>query len=314
MSKTRAIISMITISLLLITSACGSKDGAKTDSSISSNTSESAESVQVQLPKEYTIYYMQMMEAQSAPEAKAGIVVKHLSRTFEIGTLIEDVEESADEQKKSFSISGKNYEVQFEKTRKNELYDSEDPLLSKCGIWYEYEGDNTSRVTAKFNKEGKLILLVDFSVDMSIDEDFSNEDAKNRAEEIAKELYGNDVLEKYPIIEIDRGQTTGVRVFFYASIAGRKAEEFIMIVLNGKGELCALNAKTMGYFDPLAKRITEEHIASAENKLLEAFPTYYIVDDEVKMIVIDAKGQGYICQNIRSEEEQKAHHVYINLE
>ena len=141
----------------------------------------------------------------------------------------------------------------------------------------------------------EIALFLDYEVSRNIDGDFSADEAKQAAEILFTQLYGEDFLDDY---EYDKTATTNDEsekthyLYYKRTVWGFETDDYIMIRYNFNGELVAFNAYGKGMMEFAEEDLTKEDIEGAIAAVTETFSdTWYIGNSK---ITLDSEGDYYL--------------------
>lgn len=141
----------------------------------------------------------------------------------------------------------------------------------------------------------EIALFLDYEVSENIDGDFSADEAKQAAEILFTQLYGEDFLDDY---EYDKTATTNDEsekthyLYYKRTVWGFETDDYIMIRYNFNGELVAFNAYGKGMMEFAEEDLTKEDIEGAIAAVTETFSdTWYIGNSK---ITLDSEGDYYL--------------------
>ena len=141
----------------------------------------------------------------------------------------------------------------------------------------------------------EIALFIDYEVSRNIDGDFSADEAKQAAEILFTQLYGEDFLDDY---EYDKTATTNNEsekthyLYYKRTVWGFETDDYIMIRYNFNGELVAFNAYGKGMMEFAEEDLTKEDIEGAIAAVTETFSDSWLIGNH--KIVLDAEGDYYL--------------------
>ena len=141
----------------------------------------------------------------------------------------------------------------------------------------------------------EIALFLDYEVSRNSDGDFSADEAKQAAEILFTQLYGEDFFDDY---EYDKTATTNDEsekthyLYYKRTVWGFETDDYIMIRYNFNGELVAFNAYGKGMMEFAEEDLTKEDIEGAIAAVTETFSdTWYIGNSK---ITLDSEGDYYV--------------------
>ena len=203
-------------------------------------------------------------------------------------TTVERTEGAPDEI--SVRLNGKDVVLKYMRTLSNELVSND--KFAYLGICDEYRWGEE---TIEFNPNTKEVqFYVNTGVDKSIDGDFTDEQAKQEAEKILVELYGENALEYYTFemfMSSDTEDTKTRSVLYVKKVFGYSSEDDVLIKFNRKGELISVNAKKRRTMEHAENDITQTQIEQAVAIMKKEYPKWNMT---IPQLLIDAEGDYYL--------------------
>ena len=220
---------------------------------------------------------------------------------------------------KSFSISGKNYELEYFGSRSSALASSDQIELRPYGKVDRYSkpGD----YVADFSSEnGQLRFFLDFQVDQLAEGDFDEEGAVAASKAILADIYGNECLEYYadsPAVSnsvTERNNTLVIK--FIKSVGGYPTNDEIEFCFNKRGELISVNANQHGLAKPFVNQYSVAQLQAAENELNKYFNSqvYSVASDTILLINSDGECYLEIFATYQVDSSSHTRAFYINVE
>ena len=175
--------------------------------------------------------------------------------------------------------------------------------FESVGKYIIYESAD-KEITAKISATNQEV--VQFSngrVEKKVDGDFTAEEAKQAADELLAEMYGESFLDEYECTETNTTDNQRYKmhsVYYTRKAFGLATEEYIFVDYNFKGELLLVNATRKGLMEFAEEDLTKEDIEGAIAAVTETFSdTWYIGNSK---ITLDSEGDYYlmICCNFVS--------------
>ena len=143
------------------------------------------------------------------------------------------------------------------------------------------------------------------------------EQAEAKADDIIKQLYGEDVLDSYKhsdTIETKDGSSKHYTVVYKRYIHGCPTDDSILISIDKGGEFLSVNAITKGLFLNSEKEITKKEAEAAIAALNSAFAENWSLGEP--SLTRDSKGDYYVeCLIYRNNNGQsESLQIYINVQ
>ena len=167
--------------------------------------------------------------------------------------------------------------------------------FDSLGKYVKYESDD-KEVRVEISAATKTIVYFDNGLaENKAIGNFTAEEAKQAAEALLCEMYGESFLDEY---EYTKTNTTDDQrykmhsVYYTRKIFGFDTEEYIFVDFNFKGELLLVNAKRKGMMAFAEEDFTKEDIEGAVSAVTEVFSdSWYIGNHE---ITLDSEGDYYL--------------------
>lgn len=218
----------------------------------------------------------------------------------------------------SFTVAGKTYKAKFsqsyetaagasEKVRKYSKYSTYfDPMTTEIYITV-----NATTEEVEFFLNGGSDILYE-------DGDVTEERAKEIAEAIIKEMYGENALDKYEYISSNQSEMQEkkrISVNYTRKVWGFNTEDTINVTLNMQGELYSINALGRGAMFNAEKEVTKEEIENAIAALKNNYSANWNMHDNATL-VIDTEGDYYVRMGMSTKTEAGtvAMLTYINVQ
>lgn len=222
------------------------------------------------------------------------------------------------DQIKSFEYFGKEYLLKYSSSHKTSYAECENEIAKNDRIidsyWYK---DDYIRLNVDYERETGNIVFV-FSPDrdkFAKTGNFSDEEAKNKAEEFIKSIYGKKALNGYQpeIHKSDREPT--VEVTYYKVVSGVICYDYVGVKFDLSGNFVGFSANNYGYLNKISDELTDERINNAINKLREDLGEEYIIEKDASIIYLEVKsGIPFIDILVqRKDNPDNNVEVYINL-
>ena len=191
----------------------------------------------------------------------------------------------------NLKIGEKSYSLNCHSAVTTAIYNSQ--KFKDLGTIVKYRNEKATAEIIAATEE--IALFIDYEVSRNIDGDFSADEAKQAAEILFTQLYGEDFLDDY---EYDKTATTNNEsekthyLYYKRTVWGFETDDYIMIRYNFNGELVAFNAYGKGMMEFAEEDLTKEDIEGAIAAVTETFSdTWYIGNSK---ITLDSEGDYYL--------------------
>ena len=163
----------------------------------------------------------------------------------------------------------------------------------------------------------ELLFYADAKVNKEAEGDFTQEQAKEMAEKILVELYGEDALEYYTFDTfLSSGQekvgTIGVK--YVKKVFGFSTDDDVLIKFNAAGELISINSNKRRSMERADQDITKEQIEAAIKVLKETYPSWNMTNPQ---LLIDSEGDYYLSAHFTMRDQNGFFYgfmLYMNIE
>lgn len=274
-----------------------------------------SDTIQLDPNKEYTIYVHKIDSAgeivPSTTKKPSGIYTTGDNASAKLDFELEETTielSSPPEEKRTLTLDGMSYTLTFQKATQTGLSTSADASLRKNATLLEYA--LSSSFTAKYSeKTGDLIYFYRYVPNTT--KHLDEKTLKERASEIAKEIYGEEFIRQYTIV----GASTGDQSFsqlatvsFCRQIHGYNTEDWVVIYFKGN-ECMSVNAYKMDYLESHARKLTKTQIQTAE-KVMQGFledqqPSY-------SRVTVNSDGKLYFLAGVETDTETI--HYWVEIE
>lgn len=185
-----------------------------------------------------------------------------------------------------------NREEEFEYVRTFSTPLASSKKFSHLGIMNEYKTKGEMvRVNAS---SGEILFYANARVNKEAEGDFTQEQAKEMAEKILVELYGEDALEYYTFdtfLSSGQEKVTTIGVQYVKKVLGFSTDDDVLIKFNAAGELISINANKKGTMARAEDDLTREQIENAIKVLNEKDPGS---PNRSIQLLIDSEGDYYL--------------------
>ena len=164
--------------------------------------------------------------------------------------------------------------------------------LGKYIIYESADKEITAKISAT-NQE--VVQFSNGRVEKKVDGDFTAEEAKQAADELLAEMYGESFLDEY---ECSGPNTTDNQrykmhsVYYTRKAFGVATEEYIFVDYNFKGELLLVNATRKGLMEFAEEDLTKEDIEGAIAAVTETFSDTWDIGNST--LTLDSEGDYYL--------------------
>ena len=224
------------------------------------------------------------------------------------------VEKSKDTAEKiTLNLYGMKTELAHTITFTTALLTSE--KFAHLGVYNEYRwGSKVVEINPTTNE---IQFYTDTNVNKKAEGDFTREQAKEMAEKILVELYGEDALDYYTFdtfLSSGQEKVTTIGVLYVKKVLGFSTDDNVLIKFNAAGELISINAKKRRSMERAEQDITKEQIEAAVNVLRETYPSWNMTKPE---LLIDSEGDYYISSQFTMRDQNGFFYgfmLYMNIE
>ena len=186
------------------------------------------------------------------------------------------------------SIQGRTYKMEYSATYRPKIADNEKFGSSKD--FHEYMQDTKMRM--RVNVATNELILFSDAKKASIKGIISESSGISIADEVFKQVYGEDLRNEYKCIGFVDGSDTPYNVTYVRQVFGMDTNEVIGISLNGNGDVFRIQAQMFRMYDDAEKDITKEEIDAAKKHLTEKLSSKY--DIRYTDLIINSEGDYYI--------------------
>lgn len=186
------------------------------------------------------------------------------------------------------SIQGRTHKMEYSATYRPKIADNEKFGSSKD--FHEYMQDTKMRM--RVNVATNELILFSDAKKASIKGIISESSAISIADEVFKQVYGEDLRNEYKCIGFVDGSDTPYNVTYVRQVFGMDTNEVIGISLNGNGDVFRIQAQMFRMYDDAEKDITKEEIDAAKKHLTEKLSSKY--DIRSTELIINSEGDYYV--------------------
>ena len=186
------------------------------------------------------------------------------------------------------SIQGRTYKMEYSATYRPKIADNEKFGSSKD--FHEYMQDTKMRM--RVNVATNELILFSDAKKASIKGIISESSGISIADEIFKQVYGEELRNEYKCIGFVEGNDTPYNVTYVRQVFGMDTNEVIGISLNGNGDVFRIQAQMFRMYDDAEKDITKEEIDAAKKHLTEKLSSKY--DIRYTDLIINSEGDYYV--------------------
>ena len=155
---------------------------------------------------------------------------------------------------------------------------------------------NDGKVTLELSALTKnLVFFSDWQIEDKVSGEFTAEEAKQAADKLLVELYGESFLNEY---EYTKTNTTDDQkykmysVYYTRNVFGFDTDDYIFVRFNFNGELLLVNAKQKGLMEFVEEDLTKEDIEGAMTAVTETFSDTWLIGNS--KLTIDSEGDYYL--------------------
>ena len=306
MKKTIILICAILTMSVLVSCASNTQTNNKGDGNLSNKA-----------PVQYSIYYDPSAGGLESSEGEStGITLKNAeSKIFSFASKNEVSKPSDVEEVKTIELNGKLYSLPYRQTYETAISGASD--FAKYGKFNGYKSD-TARIDTRLGT-GELLFFANVDInDRTVSGNLTADEVRTIADATLVSLYGELAQQEYEYestLHTDTQQKVGYSVVYRKYVWGVRTNDSIQISVNMKGDIMAINAKSLGMFSLAESQITKEEIDNAIAALHETFSDEWTVYDE--KLILDAEGDYYVSAGIYRKAESgmtEAFAVYINVQ
>lgn len=266
-------------------------------------------------PKNYVIY-SNTADGESFKEEQDSIEITFKDAgtkvfTFSRKTKISKPSDADDQQ--TLELNGKTYSLQYSRTYETELSSSKN--FKEYSKFNTYESDMIRVDTRVATNELLFFANLDQN-DSIVTGDMTEDKAKIIADSTILSLYGESAQQEYTYettVYTNSQLMVEYTVVYRKYVWGIPTNDAIQISVNMKGEVVAVNARSLGMFSLAESQIEKKAIEDAISTLQATFSENWTIGTTT--LVLDAEGDYYISAKIFRKNTQgiEAMEVYINL-
>ncbi len=210
-------------------------------------------------------------------------------------------------------LQGKEKEFEYVRTFSTPIVSNEN--FFHLGVMNEYKTKGEMvRVNAS---SGEILFYANTQGDKVESGDFTTEEqAREKAEKILVELYGEKVLEEYTFDHFygtDEDKKT-CSILYVKKVFGYSTDDDILIKFNTQGEFIGINANKKGTMERADQDITKEQIEAAIKVLKETYSSWNMTNPQ---LLIDSEGDYYISAHFTMRDQYGFFYgfmLYMNIE
>ncbi len=210
---------------------------------------------------------------------------------FSMGNKIEKPENISDSI--DVKIGGKSFSFNYDSAYETALNNIQKFESFANNVVYKTNDDS---ITVEFSALTKdLVFFSDWQTEDNVSGEFTAEEAKQAADELLCEIYGENFLEEYECTKTnttDNQRDKMYSVYYMRKAFGYETDDCIFVDFNFEGELLLINAYRKGIMEFVEEDLTKEDIEGAIAAVTETFSdTWYIGNSE---IILDSEGDYYL--------------------
>ena len=190
-------------------------------------------------------------------------------------------------------IGGKLFSLDYDSAYETVLNNIQKFESFANNVVYKTNDDSITVELSALTKH--LVFFSDWQTEDNVSGEFTAEEAKQAADELLCEIYGENFLEEY---EYTKTNTTDDQrykmysVYYTRNAFGFETDDYIFVRFNFKGELLLVNAKQKGLMEFVEEDLTKEDIEGAMTAVTETFSdTWYIGNSK---LTLDSEGDYYL--------------------
>ena len=227
-------------------------------------------------------------------------------KTFYFTSKIKIEDPNNEGSSRTLKIAGQSYDLDYFKTYRTELYDSDQLKAHAESIEFK-----KNKIYADYRvSDGALLFFANLNREVrNISGDLTEDEAKELAKATLTEMYGEDILNQYVFDEVvftDNQMTTRYGIIYRKYVHGIPTNDQMSISFNMNGEVLSINARLLGVYDNAEKDITKEQI---DNALAYLNDTLGAVS--LPTLIVDSLGDYYLRAYSGTTMPFE---VYINIE
>lgn len=190
-------------------------------------------------------------------------------------------------------IGGKSFSFNYDSAYETALNNIQKFESFANNVVYKTNDDS---ITVEFSALTKdLVFFSDWQTEDNVSGEFTAEEAKQAADELLCEIYGENFLEEYECTKTnttDNQRDKMYSVYYMRKAFGYETDDCIFVDFNFEGELLLINAYRKGIMEFVEEDLTKEDIEGAIAAVTETFSdTWYIGNSE---IILDSEGDYYL--------------------
>lgn len=213
----------------------------------------------------------------------------------------------------TLELNGKTYSLQYSKTCETALSSSKN--FKEYSKFNTYKSDTIQADTRVSTNELLFFANLDQN-DSIVTGDLTEEEAKIVADATILSLYGESAQQEYTYettVYTNSQLTVQYTVVYRKYVWGMPTNDAIQISVNMKGDVVAINARSLGMFSLAESQIDKKAIDDAISTLQATFSENWTIG--TTMLVLDAEGDYYISAKLFRKNTQgiEAMEVFINI-
>ena len=225
---------------------------------------------------------------------------------------------------RSITIANKSFDMKLIRSYKTSISTSSMGKTNSIGQYdyYRFEGENGDNVEVEFTQEtNRLTFFIVYGEKRTVESgNFTKELAKQEADSIIAELYGENSTSKYAYeetFENNSQSSKGFSVLYQRYLYGYKTDETILIKFNRSGDLISINAERIDTFNGADALFSKKDVQSAQNALLGTLHDSWTSISEPELTV-GSDGNYYLSvftarESSSDNTEPSTNIFYINI-
>ena len=190
-------------------------------------------------------------------------------------------------------IGGKLFSLDYDSAYETVLNNIQKFESFANNVVYKTNDDSITVELSALTKD--LVFFSDWQTEDNVSGEFTAEEAKQAADKLLVELYGESFLNEY---EYTKTNTTDDQrykmysVYYTRNVFGFDTDDYIFVRFNFKGELFLVNAYGKGMMEFAEEDLTKEEIEGAIAAVTETFSDTWLIGNS--KLTLDSEGDYYL--------------------
>ena len=253
----------------------------------------------------YADYPLSESSSSLSSQIDEKIAIKKASeKEFAINIPVNSFVDKTAPETKTITIDQKEYVLNYRQSTKTV---SSIPLFSENSYY------DSADASAEFYLERNELISFYRDVDCGIQNELDADVANKKAEEIIKEIYGENALSGYTLHSSEASDANNKYIYYVTYkryVYGVPSNDDIRVAFNMNGELHSIRAIEKGSLANAEKDMTKEELVKAIEFFNATFSDGW--SNTGITLIVDANGDYYIKTLVWKGED--AHYVYINVQ